>query len=81
MKATASHGDASVSYSTLCAPFESNADHVLIEAWRKLDKPSGTITVKIDTFNEIAGKVSVSKIGVPYASDSRWVRSRRSGQR
>jgi hypothetical protein len=81
MKAIASCEKNSVSYSSLCAPLESNADHVLIEAWRKLGKPAGSMTVKLDSIHEITGKVSVSRIGVPYASESRWIRGRRNGQR
>ena len=80
MKACASCGDIKAEYNSLCAPFESNADHVLIEAWRVLNKPAGMITVKIPPNSEITGKIRVSSIGVPYASESKWVRSK-SGQR
>lgn len=75
MKAKAFCVGKSADYTSLCAPFESNADHVLIEAWRKLDKPSDQIKVKLGT-SEIIGKVRVSSIGVPYASESRWIRTR-----
>lgn len=74
MKATAQSGDKRVEYQSLCAPFESNADCVIIEAWRKLDKPDGEIKVRLGIKNDITGKVRVSSIGVPYPSESRWVR-------
>lgn len=82
MKATAQCGSATVQYTSLCAAFESNADHVLIEAWTKLGKPSGEMTVWLGATNQIIGKVKTSRIGVPFACESEWVRHKKSnGQR
>jgi hypothetical protein len=74
VKAVASSGGRKVEYSSLCAPFDSNADHILIEAWRKLSKPEEEMRVKLGLDNTITGRVMVSRIGVPFASESRWER-------
>lgn len=81
MKATAQCGGTTTQYTSLCAAFESNADHVLIEAWTKLGKPEGDIKVWLGN-NEVSGRVKLSRIGVPFACESNWVRHKKAnGQR
>lgn len=76
VKAQASTSKGSVSYTSLCAAFESNADHILIEAWRKLGMPDEQISVLIGT-STVTGSIRKSRTGAVYASESRWI----SGQR